>query len=104
MAGNVYFYRKDHTKNCNGKGCKPGCEHEELEVAIRNAIKHFVDKFGYYPEFAIVRLDEYVKGKYPIRVIKVIKSCQPSHFMLCPVVGRKARVFKGERKTYHGSR
>lgn len=104
MNGNLYFYQRDHTeRGCTDKKCAAGCKKESLDEAIRAAVKHFEKKFGYYPDFAIVHLDDYVPGKYPVKIHKVLTYCQRSHFLLCPIVMRQARVFQGNRLAYKGA-
>lgn len=100
MLGKLYFYQRNHTKNCNGGRCKEGCEYQKIDVAVREATKDFAEKTGMNPEFVIIRLDEYEQGgKYGITVRKVTKFCPPSHFILFPpFVRNQARTFSGVRK------
>ncbi len=97
MTGNGYYYQRDHLKGCNNKGCVKDCKFTTLPDAVCREVVNFRKKFGYNPEFVVVRLDEYVKGKYSVPVKKVTRNCQPSHFQLYPVVNRTSRTFTGER-------
>ena len=101
MKSNLYYYTQKHKKGCTRKACNPDCEYRRLDEAIWDAYEHFKAKFGYFPEYAIVRAEEVVKGEYPVKVKKAEHTFMPppSHFFLCPIIAKQARRFQGERKS-----
>jgi len=90
MNGRMYFYQRLPTKK------EPA---QKLPDVIAEEVKTFTKIMGYRPEFAVIRLDEYVSGKYPVQVMKVTRSCPPSHFMLCPHLRREPVPKIEERKS-----
>ena len=86
MNGNMYHY--DLKKK------------QRLDDAIQDAYGHFKGKYGYHPEFAVVRAEEVTKGEYPVQIKNAEHTFMPppAHFFLCPIIRRKARYFQGVRK------
>jgi hypothetical protein len=87
LRGNMYHY--DLKKK------------QRLDEAIWDEYEHFKAKFGYSPEYAVVRAEEVVKGEYPVQVKNAERTFMPppSHFILCPIIKRSARYFSGVRKS-----
>ena len=96
----LFYYQKNHLPDCTEKKCAPGCHVETLEEALPKAIQCFVKKRGHYPEYVVINVDDYKKGKYKLRLVASKVGCPPSHFILGPVIIRQARRIFIQRVSY----